>query len=459
MIKQIKDFFGNKGIVATILLTSFTNVSVLLLTTLISILTARMLGVEGRGELSAILFWPTFLAGLIGLGLPTSLIYHVKREGQTAQYFRYAAGTLLPLGVLAGVIAWFFLPVWLDKYSDTVISLARVYTILMIPMILLLSLLGALAKSTENFQVNNGIVVLVPLLNSIGLVMLWQFDAVHLSVIIVVYLLSQLAIASFGIIRLKNFLARNVHQMKDRITKKPYFSYGMKVYGMDLIGTLYNQADKIIIVSLLTPRDFGLYSVVYALSRIFNTVQLAITDVLFPKVTGLKPEVIIKTVARAFRISLVIMSLVLIPSLFIGKLMLGWLFGHEFLEASSTFYLLSIECVLGGSSWILASSFNSIGRPELVLIRQIIAILINVTLFFVFVPLYGLNGIALALLSGSIVRLIITLVQMPYVFKVTLRSILYDKEDLMYFKKIISTITVKVRGAKHEDFKRSSSHG
>ncbi len=99
----MKRVFERKGLAGTILVTSFTNVSVLLLTILISILTARIFGVEGRGELSAILFWPITLSGLIGFGLPTSLIYHVKRDIEhAAQYFKYSLFSLLPVSILVG---------------------------------------------------------------------------------------------------------------------------------------------------------------------------------------------------------------------------------------------------------------------------------------------------------------------------------------------------------------------
>lgn len=160
---------------------------------------------------------------------------------------------------------------------------------------------------------------------------------------------------------------------KDRVDQssaKKLFGYGSRVYGVELLGTLYTQFDKIIILALLTPRDFGLYSVVFALSRIYNAVQTAISNVVFPKVTGLPQEQIIRTVGRAFRISLMVMMIIVIPTMFVGNYLMGLLFGSEFLEASVAFYILAVECIIGGGSWILASAFNALGRPGLVMIRQ-----------------------------------------------------------------------------------------
>lgn len=429
--------FRGKGIAGVIFRTSFTNVVVLVLTTLTSILTARLLGVVGKGELAAVLFWPMFLSGLLSLGLPTSLIYNLKKDAEhAADYIKLCMLVLLPLGALAGIIAWFFIPVWLEQYSGTAIRIAQLFTLVMMPLQLSVVILSALSKALDQFQIYNGLKWNPPLLNVIGLGGLWLLGSLNLLSSALVYLFTTIIVLFYCINSLKKHISFQPKGLS-RTRAKPLFSYGIKVYGLELLGTLYTQADKIIIISLLSPRDFGLYTVIFSLSRIFNAVQNAISEVIFPKVTGKEPGVIIATVSRAFRTSMFIMTVILIPSLVIGKYLIGLLFGSPFLAESSTFYILSLECIIGGGSWILASSFNAIGRPGMVLIRQIIAITITVSLFFVMAPLFGLTGVALALLTGGMVRLIITLLQLPRVFGVPLKSILYDRNDFKYMNTVI----------------------
>lgn len=437
---NLKRIIRNDSLIGTILLSSFTNFSVMILTMIHSIITARMLGVEGRGELAVIIFWPVFLSGLVGLGLPTSLIYNVKQNtNKVSAFVKVIFIYLIPISLITGIVAWFCLPIWLEDYSLTAIRLAQMYTLFSIPLTLSANILSSLAKSLDKFHISNGLLLAVPLINAISLIALGLSGYLNLITATISYLTPTILTVIVGGIVLKNQISKsrsNNSPINAESTKR-LFRYGVKVYGMDLMSTLYTQADKLIIVSLLTPRDLGLYSVVFALSRVFNTVQLAITDVLFPKVAGLEREEILSIVGKSFRISMVFMVMILIPCLFIGRFLLGMLFGQEFLEASTTFYILSLECIIGGGSWILASSFNAIGRPELVLIRQSIAIAINVVLFFIFTPLFGLEGLALALLSGAIVRLIITLVQIPIVFNVSLRSILYNHADFVYLRNIL----------------------
>ncbi|AJY75715.1 oligosaccharide flippase family protein [Paenibacillus beijingensis] len=421
------------GIFQTIMRTSAVNLLVMILSTLTAIVTARMFGVVGKGEFSAVLFWPTFLAGVVGFGLPTSLIYNMKRtSGKGAEYVRAGFLFQIPVSVIVGVVSWNCMPLWLNNYSEAVIAMARWYTIALLPLLLAINLLVALAQSVDKFKVYNGVRLYVPLLNVAGLFVLWAAGNTRLDWAAAVFFATTTLVVIWSFVKLKDELRINWFRKPDTFFVKNLFGYGSKVFGVDMLGTLYSQFDKIIILSMLTAKELGLYTVVYALSRMFNVVQMAITNVIFPKVTGLSKEKIIETVGRAFRLSLILMTIIVIPSMFIGRYLMGILFGYQFLEASAALYLLSFECVLGGGSWILAASFNAMGRPGLVLVRQIIALAITIGLCFIFTPLYGLNGIALALLIGAFIRMLVTLTSMRIVFKVRMTEMLFNKNDFRY---------------------------
>ncbi|MFC5985343.1 lipopolysaccharide biosynthesis protein [Marinicrinis lubricantis] len=446
---------------STILRTSVSNMMVLVLTTLTSILSARMFGVVGKGELAAIIFWPTFISGMVGLGLPTSLIYNIGKTREKASGFlNVAIYSIVPTGIMMGIVAWFGIPMWLSGYSQQVIEMTTWYTVVTLPMLLLINILLAAAQSMNQFHIYNRLRMLVPLMNVVGLIVIWSIEIVDLLYAVIVYVISNVISMVWAAIGLhKHLKYRWNTPRRDKGIFKSLFGYGSKAYGVELIGTLYTQFDKLIIMSLLTPRDFGLYSVVYALSRIYNTVQNAVTSVVFPKVSGLTKDKIVKIVSRAFRISTVLMIVIVVPSMVIGKHLLGILYGEEFLEAGSTFYILAVECILGGSSWILASSFNAYGKPGLVLIRQIIALTVTIVFMLILTPIMGLNGIALALLGGSIIRLIISIIAMSLLFKVPVRQIVYDKQDIHYIKHQMRKKLLSKGVSGDEKPAKSSSHG
>ncbi len=420
------------GLVQTMLRTSATNFLMMAIATLTSIVTARMFGVVGKGELSAILFWPTLLAGMVGFGLPTSLIYNLKQSQAADGGELVRAGFLfqIPVSLVAGYVAWQGLPIWLADYPEPVVRTARWFTALMLPTILAANLVAALAQSMNRFNVYNGVRLYGPLFNLLGLLALWTAGYLSLVSAAAAFLATSLLVLVWSLYGMRDALRIDwFGGLRNTGAAKALFGYGSKVFGVELLGTLYSQFDKLVILSMLTAKELGLYTVVYALSRVFNVVQTAVSSVVFPRVTGLDNARIVDTVGRAFRLSLLVMAIVLAPSLLIGRFMMGLLFGEPFLEAEGAFYLLSVECIIGGGSWILASAFNAAGRPGLVLVRQAISLAATIGLFFVFTPLYGLNGIALALLIGAAIRLTVTLIAMRMAFGVKAGSLLFDKND------------------------------
>ncbi|WP_427179361.1 oligosaccharide flippase family protein [Paenibacillus sp. TC-CSREp1] len=449
------------GLVQTILMTSFANILIMAVTTLTSILTARLFGAVGRGELAAVLFWPSFLSGLAALGLPTSLIFNVKRnQKQLSIYVGMSFAIQIPISVLVGLISWYGISSWLEGYSENIMVLARWYTVLMVPLLLFMGILAASAQGTERFIVYNLSRLLVPCFNLVGLLSLWASGTLTVERAIMTSLISTLLVLSIYLYMMREYIFESFTMLFRRFKAGvQLLSYGIRVYGVELLGTLYTQFDKIIIIALLTPRDFGLYSVVFALSRMFDVVQNAIANVIFPKVAGKDKNQVLLLVGRAFRISIFLMTLIVLPSMFIGRYFIGLLYGEEFLQASTVFYLLSFECIIGGGSWILASAFNALGRPGVILLRQICALAVTVTLFFTLTPVFGLNGIGMALLAGSLVRIFMSLISISLLFKLPMRQMLYNKEDILFLKKIFREKNPFKGARKDAERATDSSHG
>lgn len=426
-----------RSMYTSILMTSFANILIMGITTVTSIITSRMFGAEGKGELAAILFWPGFLTNLATLGLPTALIYHIKKNSnQISVYTGMGFLVQIPISIILGIISWFGVSSWLSNYSDSVISIARVYIISLSPIFLIIGVLAATAQGTEKFQIYNFARMLAPLINFVGLVFLWISGTLSLERAIIVSFISFVIVLCFYAYTLRMHISRQISEVIGRIKSSLHlFTFAAKVSGVELLNTLYNQFDKIIILALLTPRDFGLYSVVYALSRMFNVFQTAITNVIFPKAAGLEQDKVFSLVGRSFRISMIFMMIIVVPSMIIGRFFIGLLFGKEFLEASGAFYLLSLECVVGGGAGILASSFNALGRPGVILVGQSSAVAITITLFFLLTPHYGLYGIGFALLTGSVVRIMVSLISLKKIYKIPMRQMVFNKEDIHFLLK------------------------
>jgi len=108
---------GQDGPAAT-LQTMLSRLLILGINVVTGIITARTLGPTGRGEQAAMILWSGFLASTMTLGLPSSLVYNLKRYPEEKSQLLCAALFLSSgLGLAASVIGIVFMPQWLAQYS------------------------------------------------------------------------------------------------------------------------------------------------------------------------------------------------------------------------------------------------------------------------------------------------------------------------------------------------------
>ncbi|MFD1957522.1 oligosaccharide flippase family protein [Paenibacillus thailandensis] len=107
----------------------------------------------------------------------------------------------------------------------------------------------------------NGVRLFVPLFNLAGhrrAVRRRRPESIHAAA--AVFLITTLLVVVWSLYRLRNELKIDwFRRVVDRTAAKLMFGYGSRVFGVELLGTLYSQFDKIIILSLLSARDLGLY--------------------------------------------------------------------------------------------------------------------------------------------------------------------------------------------------------
>jgi len=368
------------------------------------ILTARTLQPAGRGELAAMILWPLFMASVTTLGVPSSLIYYLRhrpeeRERLAANGFMMA----LILGAVAAVLATFALPWWLHQYSPSIIHAAQ-WFLVTVP-ICSITLAGrAILEASDDFSTSNAVQTLTPFATLVGLVAFWAMHALtpftaacaYIAASIPTFLLMQRRVQRIGLMRWSFDLA----------VVKLMLSYGVRSYGIDLLGTLALQVDQVLVVSLLSPRAMGSYVVVLSLSRMLNLFQNSVVMVLFPKAAGRLAEDIVALTGRSVRVSGLITALSGVFVCLTGPTLLGILYGKEYVNAVGALRILVLEVVLSGATFVLAQAFMALGRPGIVTMLQAIGLALSIPMMLWLIPHYGIYGAAISLLTSTIVRLL-----------------------------------------------------
>jgi O-antigen/teichoic acid export membrane protein len=183
-------------------------------------------------------------------------------------------------------------------------------------------------------------------------------------------------------------------------------SYGVRSYGIDVLGTLALQVDQVLVISLLSPSAMGSYVVVLSLSRMLNLFQNSVVMVLFPKAAGRSVSEVVAMTGHSARVSGLITALSGIFVSIAGPTLLRILYGREYVVAVGTLRILLIEVVLSGMTFVLAQAFMALGHPGVVTILQAIGLSLSVPMMLWLIPRYGIYGAAVSLLTSTVARLL-----------------------------------------------------
>ena len=276
---------GNGGMHAAFLQTMATQVLVTAVNVATGVLVARLLGPEGRGIVAAITLWPMLLASLAISGLPYALVYHLKHAPREAERV-VGAGLLLGAGLaslaaVGGVIA---IPFAMSRsYPPSAVLLAQMGALLTVTY-----LLSMLLKRTL------GALGLQSAANRYGLADPLCYLALLLAAAAVAPLTPATAVACLfaaGPATLAMML-RHLHQRRRpslagcRAWMGKLSAYTLRAASASLLATLASYLDRMILVALITPGELGLYAVAYALSRLVEVVQAAVSSVGFAAMAG-----------------------------------------------------------------------------------------------------------------------------------------------------------------------------
>jgi O-antigen/teichoic acid export membrane protein len=396
------------------------------------VITARSLGPQGRGEQAAMILWPQFLAYIMTLGLPSALLFNLKRYPEKeSELFSAALLLSTALGIMATLTGVVFIPVWLAQYSAEVIYIAQ-WFMSAAPLALVSMTFTAVLEAQGNFTTSNQVQYLSPLITLAILAVLALADKLTPFTCGLAYLLAGVPIFFWMLVRLwKRFHPRwrGLGESYKRL-----ISYGLRSYGIDLLNTLSAQVAQALVIGLLAPAAMGMYVVAVNLSRMLNLFQSAIVTVLFPKAAARPVEEVVTLIGRAVRVSMALSLLTSIAVMIVGPLVLRLLYGPEFIGAVPVFRILVIEKLIGGTVWVLAQAFMALGRPGTVTILQGIGLGLSVPMMLVLIPIYGMEGAGLALLVSTTARFIFVLVSYPLLLKVRPPGLLITREDWYFMQ-------------------------
>jgi O-antigen/teichoic acid export membrane protein len=427
IISQVKWVLSGRSATAATLQTVLARMLTLATNMSTGIITSRVLEPQGRGEFNAISLWPQFLAYLLILGIPSALQYHFKRHPEKRSEL-FSAAMLLStvMGLLATIVGIAFMPRFLAQYSPSVIHFAQWY-MLLAPIALLAEIFYSILEANYEFTFVNQIRFLQPFFTLVILGVLALTKQLTPYTAALAYSIPGLPLFFWML----KYLWQSFRPRWKGLGSayRLLVGYGIRAYGMNLLGTLAEKIDQALVVTLLSPSSMGLYTLALSVSRMLGLFHSSIITVLLPKIAARPIEEVVELTGRAVRVSMTVTLLaalaVVIPIPFLIEL----LYGSKFLEAVDVFRILTGEVFIGGIVWVLAQAFMAVGRPGTLTIMEAISVLLTVPLMLTLIPIYGLEGAGLSLLFTTTFRLLFILVGYPLILKVRPPGLIPTKAD------------------------------
>jgi O-antigen/teichoic acid export membrane protein len=396
------------------------------------LITAAFLGPQGRGEQAAIMLAPQALAGLATFGLHASLIYNVKADPKhEREYITIDLLLTFSAGIVAIAAAWFLMPHWLEKYSATTIAQAREF-LLVTPLITASHTFMAVLESRSRFgtatqtgclQSTCTLIILCALVLSGNLTPATAAAAYACS--------AALAFIYLGFVsgyRIDAGLALPL----------PLFGrlihYGLRSYGVDVIGVASAYLDQIVIAAMLSPSALGVYVVALSVSGLMNVLPSSAVTVLFPMLAAKPTNTIVETIAAAVRILTLINAAAALCLAVLAPHVLALLYGAKFSAAVPPLLILLVAAVPTGAVDLLYQSYAGSGRPGVVTIIHGIGLAAAFCAMLLLVPTYGTVGAAFALLIAAIARLAFVLGGMPLILGVRVPRLIFSRSDLAWMR-------------------------
>ena len=361
-----------------------------------SIIVARYLGAELKGEYSYIVSVSTVICIIITFGVQQAYPLLRKRYGKENIYKNY-------IGAIAFLFAVYFI---LAVFIITAFPLSKeVNAIVFISPLLAYSRVVAYVTLVESPNTRNTWWIIIALIDIAYITGLWLFAERNYNLMLSIMIFADLikSIVYSLILKIRFNFERKTFEILRQI-----LSIGFFPMLASLVGTLNHRLDVIMLrqFEIITPAMIGIYSIGVAIADKIQMIADTLKGVLMSKLAKGKDE---HEVAKVARLSVWSSLLIAMIFFFLGEWGIELLYGREYSGA----YDVMIVCALGAvmmNFFNVVSQYNIInGRQKLNLALLSISVIVNFILNLLLIPRFGLIGAATATCIGNIICALIFL--------------------------------------------------
>lgn len=373
-----------------------TRIALLVLSGVLAIATARLLGPAGRGVYYIL---TTYLGALIllgSLGLEVSNAYFGAKnvEDRPAIFWNsvISGAVLGALLVLAGCGVYLAAPSAFRGVDPRLLTLA----LLALPFMMVTRFLLGLVLGSQHIVAYNVVNTLERgLVVALFLSLLVRRPQVIVAIAAYVSVQIALAVITFSYLVKQGFAGSAISPSWS--VMRGAVPFGIKSQAGNVLQFLNYRLAAFVINYFIDPAQVGIYSIALVMGESLWHLSNSVATVILPRVSGSRsPEGSAMLASRATRASLVLTALMAACIVFVSPWLISALFGSEFGAAGEALAILLPGILVFSTANVLASYIAGSGYPQYNMVVAAVALAVTVISNLWFVPRWGINGAALA---------------------------------------------------------------
>lgn len=374
----------------------------LLVNFITGVITARVLGAEGRGVYAAATAWATLLSSAAVIGLADAVLIHVRKApDQSRALFLCGALAAMLLATVMSLVAFAAMPVLLGRHGAAALDLARASLILAHVTALGMIMRQVLAGRGRYMAAN--LAAFLPFVGHalllVGCLAFGRLDVTAAVASVIGGTVLAVLVLTPALLRELQGPLSNLRQAWSSLV-----GFTRRAAPADLFALGTAWADRLILIPLLPAAQLGIYVVAANLSRILIVFTPA-TGILLSAMSGQDRDRAAQLHHLALRLTIASYLPLVAVTLLVDRIVMTVFYGSEFLSAVPVFRVLVIEAVLNRMATVSSQLYLSLGRPALNSIIRGLELALVLFLMVALAPRFGPMGAALALLAGTVLRL------------------------------------------------------
>ncbi len=361
-----------------------------LFTYIYRIAVARLLSVAEYGIFNLLLSFQ-FLAIILGSSAiaPTIAKFTAEYTAKKKNIDKLIVSNITFLFFISFLIVAFLIP-FIDK--------AAAASILAMPFILIFSIFTGYLQGKKRMLEMSVSILISQILRIILALLLILLVSAEVFYAIFGSTLAYMLVSLFAVFYFFNYKKIKINIIDINEFKK-VSSFSSILFLVSLLNFSLAYIDIIMISQLRSSYELGLYSCASPLSRMFLSFFIALQAVMLPRFSELHAYGDIKKIKikliYAYKISMYALPLLFLSIIF-SEHIISLLFGDRYIKASTAFEILVVGSYIFGFFAVNSSLLQAVNMQKKLVHAMLISVLLDIVLNVLLIPVYGIEGAALA---------------------------------------------------------------